>query len=231
VRIQLKEAFRRTSIWKFVLGPIYYNLQIRKWAAGNHQGPPPHAIKVQNLLTLADIFGINVLIETGTYRGHMIEATAHRFRQLYSIEVFEPLATAAKTRFARFPNVTVIHGDSSEVLPTILPDIDEPVLFWLDGHYSGVGTGKGIVDTPVKNEIRHILNLRKSHVDVVLIDDARCFDGSSGYPILSEFIEELADQFACAIHVADDAIIILPANAPRAIGAELQRLPPASLPI
>jgi hypothetical protein len=52
--------------------------------------------------------------------------------------------------------------------------LQEPALFWLDGHYSGVDTGKDELDTPVSAELEAILGSPvKGHV--ILIDDARCF--------------------------------------------------------
>jgi hypothetical protein len=54
----------------------------------------------------------------------------------------------------------------------------------LDGHYSAGNTALGDRETPVSAEVAAILNHPvKGHV--VLIDDARNFDGTHDYPTLT----------------------------------------------
>ena len=61
----------------------------------------------------------------------------------------------------------------------------EPCLFWLDAHYSAGPTAKGEIETPISVELDAALKHSvKEHV--VLIDDARCFDGSHDYPAMFE---------------------------------------------
>ncbi|MBI4494137.1 MAG: hypothetical protein HY690_15220 [Chloroflexi bacterium] len=91
----------------------------------------------------------------------------------------------AKQLFALDEHVSILHGDSSDVLPEILSKIAEPALFWLDGHYSGGVTARGKYETPVWQELQHILN-HSAAWHVILIDDARCFVGQSDYPTLQE---------------------------------------------
>ena len=55
------------------------------------------------------------------------------------------------------------------------------ILFWLDGHYSGEGTGGCDEVCPIIAELRLIAqSKRKDHC--ILIDDARLFIGEDGYP-------------------------------------------------
>ncbi len=86
--------------------------------------------------------------------------------------------------------MTIRRGDSAEVLPALLGQIDEPCLFWLDGHYSGPKTGRGETDTPILRELEAIFAHRvKTHV--VIIDDARGYGTLAGYPTvegLREFV-------------------------------------------
>ena len=85
-------------------------------------------------------------------------------------------------------NIAVIHGDSGEVLPSLLNNIDTSCLFWLDGHYSGGVTSKGEKDTPILEELKCVLSHSiKNHI--ILIDDARCFIGEFDYPTLFEIYE------------------------------------------
>jgi hypothetical protein len=207
----LYHALRRTGLWSAALGPIYYRRQLDRWFAARRPNPPPASIKIRNLLVLADIYGIDVLVETGTYQGDTIAATASRFKKIVSIEIFAPLAEAAKRRFAGQNHIQIVQGDSGTALPAVVADIKEPILFWLDGHYSGQGTGTGALHSPVIAEIDNIAKLRPGMGDVIIIDDARCFNGSDGYPALEPYLAELKTRFGVTPRVADDSIFLLPA--------------------
>ena len=90
----------------------------------------------------------------------------------------------------------------------MLAQIDEPCLFWLDGHYSAGITARGDKDTSVLDELRCILDHRVSN-HVILIDDARKFNGQNDYPTL-DFVRELVTSklSSYAFEVADDIIRI-----------------------
>lgn len=183
---------------------------LRAWAAAGRPAPVPHPVKVRNILAVADLFGIRTLIETGTQAGATLAATLPYFDRLYSIEIYEPSVIAARKRFAMHPKVTIIHGDSATALPALVKTIDEPVLFWLDGHYSGEGTGQGEEHSPIVAEINHILALRPPGRDAIIIDDARLFVGKNGYPPRDAFMAQMKASFGTTPRYADDAIFILP---------------------
>ena len=146
----------------------------------------------------------------------MIAATKKRFRKIYSIEVFEPLASAARAKFSSDKNVEIISADSSDALPTLLPTIEEPVIFWLDGHYNGPGTGKGRSATPIVEEILSIKAARHGY-DVIVIDDARSFGGGPDYPSLNSLLGQLSTTFGTKPLVANNSIFVLPNLGPRLI--------------
>ena len=52
--------------------------------------------------------------------------------------------------------------------------LEEPTLFWLDGHYSGGVTARGSKETPILDEVDKILSTKESR-HVLIVDDARCF--------------------------------------------------------
>jgi len=208
---ELKTAIRHNSVWQKFGGPVSDHSAVTRWLASGRPAPVPHAVKVRNIMTLADIFDVDFLVETGTFRGMMIDACLHRFGQIHSVEIYRPLANDAKRRFAPFSNVCIHEGDSGDILGEILRFQDQRIIFWLDGHYSGEGTGRGLEETPVLREIAAIREHRsKPNNDIILIDDARCFNGSAGYPLLSSFVEQLELDFGVTPYVADDAIILLP---------------------
>src|ERR1700678_2682124 len=117
--------------------------RMRTWIEQGRPVPVPHPVKVRNILAVAELFGIKTLVETGTQAGATLAATLPYFDRLYSIEIYEPAVLAARKRFAGDPKVTIVHGDSATALPALVTTIAEPILFWLDGHYSGKGTGMG----------------------------------------------------------------------------------------
>lgn len=135
------------------------------------------------------IYGLRILIETGTFGGDMMAAMLDHFDILYSIEIDFRMHREAVRRFADHSKVKLLHGDSGEILPELLRQIDEPALFWLDGHYSGDGTARGSMDTPVRMELEAIRNWPFNQASVILLDDAGMFTGRDGYPTLSELSE------------------------------------------
>jgi len=155
-----------------------------------------------------------VFVETGTLAGDTTNAMISEFNVLHTIELYAPLHAAATKRFANEKRVTCHLGDSADWLPRILTELDESLaIFWLDGHYSGPGTGQANVDSPVAYEIEAILATGVPHV--VLIDDARLFGAKTpytGYPTL-EWVRDIATtqerQFEFAY--GDDIIRIVPA--------------------
>lgn len=144
--------------------------------------------------------GLAVFVETGTYRGDMVFAVKNIFRKIYSVELGEELYERARQRFAGFRHITIMKGDSKEVLPKILEEITEPGLFWLDAHYSSGVTARGDKDTPIEHELKAIYGHPiKNHI--ILIDDAGDFSGENDYPTLEKVRREARENgygFACA---------------------------------
>jgi hypothetical protein len=164
----------------------------REWERQGRPSPPPHIVKEELIRDYAKKFKTNVLIETGTYLGDMVHAMKKSFARIVSFELDAQLAAQARERFAADKQIEIVQGDSGKLLDDYLNTINEPCLFWLDGHYSGGITAKGALETPIQNELAAIL----SHpVDghVILIDDARCFTGENDYPTLDELCAFVAE--------------------------------------
>ena len=178
----------------------------RAWLAAGRPVPAPSVVKHGILREYADRYQLGTLVETGTYRGGTIEALRDRFARIYSIELDDALYERARTRFARAPHVTILPGDSALMLPTVLAELSEPALFWLDGHYSGPGTAKGRRETPIVEEIRAIL-AHPVAGHVILVDDARVFGTWPDYPTLDEFQTLVAAHRPDLAFTVDDDII------------------------
>ena len=101
-------------------------------------------------------------------------------------------------------------GDSSVELGHIMSILDQPALFWLDGHYSGAETAQGDRDTPIYEELSHILEARdRGHV--IIIDDARCFGRDRDNPSIRELSDFVWSKMPNVdIAVQDDSIRIEP---------------------
>lgn len=206
----LKERVKRSaSIYDAYL---FVRTRIRwiDWSRRGRPIPPPHFVKQRCVLTYRKRFGLDVLIETGTFRGEMVRAVRSAFKEIYSIELDDELYQDARHLFSVFPHIHVLRGDSAKVLGNLLGHIRRPCLFWLDAHYSGGGTALGKSETPIVDELSHILaHAVNNHV--ILIDDARLFDGQSNYPslmALKQFVIEHRPNWS--ISVVDDVIRITP---------------------
>lgn len=183
-------------------------LQLNEWEASGQPVPPPHIIKVQKILSLQKKFKIETFVETGTFMGDMIDAVLHKFLTIYSIELDEKLFTRSVNIFKMEPHVKILCGDSTIVLRKVLDQLGKTSIFWLDAHYSGGKTAKAKLNTPVINELTHILNHKiKNHV--ILIDDARHFTGKDDYPSLEQLAKFLK-KYKLNFSIENDIIQILP---------------------
>lgn len=151
---------------------------------------PPH-IKRAVLLRHLRANGLRVFVETGTLYGDTLAYLRPWCAEMHSIELSQELFEKASERFAGDPKIHVWHGDSGNVMPEVLKVISQPALFWLDGHYSGEGTARGVKDTPICRELHHISGHPLLGEHLVIIDDARCFNGQNDYPDLNE-LQQLA---------------------------------------
>lgn len=185
------------------------------WENNGRPVPPPHIVKQRTLRRFAQRFGIKILVETGTCRGHMVEAMKDVFDQVFSIELGRDLYEKAKKKFEAVPNVEIIHGDSGVELGNLIKMIDQPILFWLDAHYSMGVTARGDIDTPILEELEHILSAKKNE-NVIIIDDARDFGSSPDYPSIEELSSFVKSREPGAdIAIKDDSIRITFRSVPR----------------
>lgn len=184
--------------------------EFAEWEKKGRPNPPPHTIKQKVLREHAQKYGLKVMVETGTYLGDMVEAMRPDFDQIYSIELSHDLYEKAKMRFKGVKKVELIQGDSGVELGKLMSRINQATLFWLDGHYSAGITAKGEKDTPIFEELRHILGaVNRGHV--IIIDDARSFGKVPAYPSIEELFDFVkSKRDSVDIIVRDDSIQITP---------------------
>jgi hypothetical protein len=133
-----------------------------------------------------------IFIETGTYLGDTVQEMKSRYEKVVSIEIDRALYERARERFRNDPNVTLMFGDCVRELPKILGPLAEPAVFWLDGHWSGAGTGKGEVADPILLSLEQI-GSHPVRGHAIFIDDARYFDGREGRPGIVDVLVKLRD--------------------------------------
>ncbi|MEQ1798591.1 MAG: hypothetical protein ABL872_11615 [Lacibacter sp.] len=213
----MKELLKKvTPLYRLYLSSLQWRRRIK-----DKLTIPEYAVKRKTIIDLSKQYQCTeVFIETGTYMGDTVEYLKHDFAKLFSIELNEDLASKAAKRFSNEPKVKIVQGDSAQQLAAILSDITTPVAFWLDGHYSSefqlgddyIVTGKGEKDTPVMEELMQISQHPvKKHV--ILIDDARLFNGQNDYPTkqqVSDFVKQKLPSHTFSIK--RDIIRILPTN-------------------
>ncbi len=198
---KLRQAFRGSSLfhtYKNISAPGEYLW----WRMRGSPGPQaPHMVKQRLIREYARRFDLHVLVETGANYGHMIYVNQDHFREIYSIELDEWRVASAQHKFANRPHIRVLAGDSGAVLPRVIRNILEPVLFWLDGHDFDIST-------PVMQELDAIYQ-HPVQDHVILIDDARWFDGRTAYPTMEQLREKAAREYpGRLVEVKDDIIRI-----------------------
>ena len=180
---------------------------LKNWKEAGSPVPPPQVLKQLTVGEYQQKSGYEVLVETGTYLGDMVEAQKSNFKKIFSIELGIDLFKKAQKRFKNNKNVFLKQGDSGKVLPHLLKEINEPAIFWLDGHYSQGITAKGDKDCPIFEELHAIFNSNKSLNHILLIDDARCFIGEGDYPSIDDltaYIRNKNEKYQ--VEVKDDII-------------------------
>uniref|UniRef100_A0A7S1WBM4 Class I SAM-dependent methyltransferase n=1 Tax=Alexandrium catenella TaxID=2925 RepID=A0A7S1WBM4_ALECA len=116
-------------------------------------------------------------VETGTALGQTAIPMSAHFPEVHTIEIKEEffeaswlLATNCKAP------IHFYHGPSEEVLPEIAAKLAGPAVFFLDAHWAGEDTGRGAVDVPLLDELRH-LDALFPHRGLLILDDLRLFEG------------------------------------------------------
>ena len=201
--------------WRIVAGipllaDFIRSMNLIFWNLRRRPLPPPGLFKRKVLKQYAQRYGLKIFIETGTFYGDTIQALKGNFREIYSIELDEALHRQAQSRFSNFKEITLILGDSGDELPKLLSQISNPSLIWLDAHYSGKGTAKGIEEVPVLKEV--VAAVRSGNAHAIMVDDMHMFGNDPEYPLLEEVIEVIrrnaGDRYS--VEIRDNIMRITP---------------------
>lgn len=120
-------------------------------------------------------FNQQIFVETGAYEGMGISAALEAgYKKIISVEISEIYLNLCKEKFKDNPEVELVMGDSAVILGEVISKINQPITFWLDGHYSGGDKPRGLYLSPLIQELQFIENHPiKSHT--ILIDDVWCW--------------------------------------------------------
>ncbi|WP_228056526.1 FkbM family methyltransferase [Microcoleus sp. LEGE 07076] len=109
-------------------------------------------------------------------------------------------------------------GHTKEQLKLVVPQLNEPALFWLDAHWMGGGTAGENDECPLLEELEIINNSECEHF--ILIDDARLFLSPppsphriEQWPSLNEIIATLSAKTNTYTVIFEDAIVSVPERA------------------
>jgi len=200
---------RASGAW-YPINMIRSGPAIVQWMRTGCKGAAPYPIKLLIIKSYLDRYRLGTFIETGTHVGDTLAYFAGKAEECLSIELSDAFYEAACRDFRNAGNVKLVHGDSGRELPAIVAKLAKPALFWLDGHYSGGITAcADDVHSPIAAELSAILEHPiKRHV--ILIDDARCFDGSHGYPHLDVLLQKIRATAEYEAEVSADVIRVVP---------------------
>lgn len=179
------------------------------WFHGENLVSPPAIAKQRHLLNTFKSRGHRIFVEAGTYKGETTAFLVPYADQVISVELHDGLFAAAKQRFAKYPNVSLIHGDSLVEIPKVVANCSSPPLVFLDGHFSGEGTATGEEMEPAESTLRRLADVAPAGTTIV-IDDLRLFgSGLAGFPQLDAITTAARAAFPTAIIRAGlDSIVI-----------------------
>jgi len=104
-------------------------------------------------------YGIQTIVETGTYKGDTTLALAGLVPHVITSEIHPIYYDEAMARLKDFPNVRAFKGNSPEILAQVLPTIIQPSLFFLDAHWYAY--------CPLLDEIKAVANAQIKPVIII----------------------------------------------------------------
>ncbi len=171
------------------------------------------------VLWLRDLCKIGTFVETGTNRAETAAWASGQFEQVYTVEAYEPLHQQAVEKYGDRKNIHFLKGDSREHIRSLIHQLQDPAIFWLDAHWCGEFTFGKADECPVIGEVELLNSCPVPHI--VLIDDARLFlapppapHQADHWPDIATVCRLLTDyRTPRYVVVHEDVIIAVPATA------------------
>jgi hypothetical protein len=157
-------------------------------------------------------FGLDTLIETGTYLGDSTAWAAARFSRVVTIDTRPDFQQrAAEGLCAGYGNIEFWSGDTRQLLAAALATLDGPALLWLDAHAAPDLFGERD-DWPILEELAAVN--ASPHRHFILIDDAPCFYAGTPFPACPALAEVVlvAAEGGYAVIARRDVIVLVPAE-------------------
>jgi hypothetical protein len=131
---------------------------------------------------IRDLTSASYFIETGTFRGRIADVASRYFDNVYTIELSDELFRYAQDRFTNVRNVVCFHGDSKDVLGSLIKTIHpgDSIVYYLDAHYfvrslTREERRKRVVPNtspfPLMEELNIIAARKTTTIDVLVVDD------------------------------------------------------------
>jgi len=190
------------------------------------------AVYTENVL---EFYNIQNFVETGTGIAEVVKSVYDIDSELniHTIEIMEQIYKKNKISFSYMENVNWHLGQSSEVLPEILPTLTGNTLFWMDAHFPGADFGMASYGDepdlnkrlPLQSELEIIVKNRDVSNDVFVIDDLRIYEdgpfeggnwrdrskyGGDGIDFIDELFEET--HYVIKSYNKQGFIILFPVN-------------------
>ena len=200
------------------------------------------AIQVKNVL---DFYNIDNFVETGTGAAEVVRSISSIKSDLniHTIEIIEEIFNKNKISNSYLTNVNWHLGQSSEVMPKILPQLEGNTLFWLDAHFPGADFGLASYGDekdldkrlPLRSELEIIVEGRDVSNDVFVIDDLRVYEdgpfetgnwaernlyGGDGIAFIEDLFEDT--HFVVRSYNKQGFVILLPVS--KDLGDEAENL-------
>ncbi len=138
----------------------------------------------------------NTFLETGSYRGVSLEYFRDKFQSIHSIELSRKWYEYCSQKFRKDLHIVIHHGNSAKILPQLMEGIRQPIIVFLDAHYSGGSTAKADerCDSPLLHELAYLKE--RKYDDIIIVDDTAFFDSKGGSePDTSPGEDEIWPQF------------------------------------
>ena len=163
-------------------------------------------------------------VETGTYIGHSLYQISGLFKHLWTVEASPDLYRAASALFSsrNITTVTLMQGNSIDLLRDLPADVMRNAVFFLDAHYSHGITSQEYGWCPLLQEIPMILDVAPNAL--IVVDDLRTMSGINGYPTLEQLFGVLPST--ARAQIAFDQLIINPGSDSDWLRGLVQRLQP-----